>query len=87
MDQQRPAKRILNAKPEETDEDKNRGGNDVKPLGERNWKNIARNRQIWQNFLRKDMAQKRAILPMIIMIKGTKGVNGPVGYVILKRMR
>jgi hypothetical protein len=65
MDQQRPAKRILNAKPE----GRRKGGrpklrwedevdNDVKALGERNWKNLARNRQIWQNLLRKAMAQK-----------------------------
>jgi hypothetical protein len=32
--------------------------NDVKALGERNWKNIARNWQIWQTLLRKAMAQK-----------------------------
>jgi hypothetical protein len=31
---------------------------DVKALGERNWKNIARNREIWQKLLRKAMAQK-----------------------------
>jgi hypothetical protein len=54
-------------------------GNDVNPLRERNGRNIARNRQIWQNFLRKIKAQKRAVLTMM-MIKGTKGVTGPVGY-------
>jgi hypothetical protein len=32
--------------------------NNVKALGKRNWKNIARNRQIWQTLLRKAMAQK-----------------------------
>jgi hypothetical protein len=57
MDQQRPAKRILNAKPEGR---RKRGraelrwkdgvDSDLKALGERNWKNLARNRQIWQNF-------------------------------------
>jgi hypothetical protein len=65
MDQRRPAKRILNAKLEcirrrgrpklrwEDGVDK-----DVKTLEERNWKNIARNREIWQKLLRKAMAQK-----------------------------
>jgi hypothetical protein len=52
-DQQRPAKIILNAKPEGR---RKRGrpalrwedglDYDVKALGERNWKNLARNRQI-----------------------------------------
>jgi hypothetical protein len=65
MDQQRPARRILNAKLEGT---RSRGrpklrwkdgvDKDVKDLGERNWKNIARDREIWQKFLRKAMAQK-----------------------------
>jgi hypothetical protein len=32
--------------------------NNVKALGERNWKNLARNTQIWQYLLRKAMAQK-----------------------------
>jgi hypothetical protein len=74
MDQQRPAKRILNAKLEGT---RRRGrpklrwedgvGKDVKALGERNWKNIARNREIWQKLLRKAMAQKRAVVPMMMM--------------------
>jgi hypothetical protein len=64
-DQQRPAKRILNAKLEST---RRRGrpklrwedgvDKDVKALGERNWKNVARNREIWQKLLRKAMAQK-----------------------------
>jgi hypothetical protein len=31
---------------------------DVKALGERNWKNLARNRQIWQKLLRKAITQK-----------------------------
>jgi hypothetical protein len=65
MDQQRPAKIILNAKLEgtrrrgrlklrrEDGEDK-----DVKALGERNWKNIDRNREIWQKLLRKAVAQE-----------------------------
>jgi hypothetical protein len=65
MDQQRPAKRILNAKLEGT---RRRGrpklrwedgmDKNVKALGERNLKNIARNREIWQKLLRKAMAQK-----------------------------
>jgi hypothetical protein len=29
-----------------------------KALGERNWKNISRNSQIWQNLLRKAMVQQ-----------------------------
>jgi hypothetical protein len=33
-------KRILNAKPKEPDEDLNRVGNQVKPMGERNLKKI-----------------------------------------------
>jgi hypothetical protein len=32
--------------------------NDVKALGERKWINTAKNRQAWQNLLRKAMAQK-----------------------------
>jgi hypothetical protein len=32
--------------------------NDVEPLGERNWKNLASNRQIWQKLLRRAMAQE-----------------------------
>jgi hypothetical protein len=40
--------------------------NDVKALGETDWKNLASNRQIWQNFLRKAMAQKWAVFPMIM---------------------
>jgi hypothetical protein len=32
--------------------------NDIKALRERNWKNIAKNRQIWLGLLRKAMAQK-----------------------------
>jgi hypothetical protein len=65
MDQQRHAKIILNAK---SDVRRKRGrpklrwedgmGNDVKALGEINWKNLARNRQIWKNHLRKAVAQK-----------------------------
>jgi hypothetical protein len=30
-------------------------GNDVKALGEKNWKNLAGNRKIWQNVVRKVM--------------------------------
>jgi hypothetical protein len=66
MDWQLPEKRILNAKPEGR---RKRGrpklrwddgmDKDVKALGKRNWKNIARSRQIWQNLLTKSMAQKR----------------------------
>jgi hypothetical protein len=65
MDQQQPAKRILNSKPEVK---RKRGrpklrwedgvDNYVKTLGERYWKNLLRKRQIWQSLLRKDMAQK-----------------------------
>jgi hypothetical protein len=65
MDQQRPAKRILNAKLKGT---RRRGrpklrwedgvDKEVKALGERNWKNIATNREIWQKLLRKAKAQK-----------------------------
>jgi hypothetical protein len=42
--------------------------NDVEALGERNWKNIPRNRQIWQNPLRKAVAQKGAVLPVMTMM-------------------
>jgi hypothetical protein len=59
------AKIILNANPEGR---RNRGrpklrwedgvDDDVKPLGEGNWKNMARNRQIWQDLLRKAVSQK-----------------------------
>ena len=31
---------------------------DARKLGERNWKNAARNRDNWQNLLRKALAQK-----------------------------
>jgi hypothetical protein len=66
MGQQRHAKRILNARPEGS---RKRGrrpklrwedgvDNDVKPLGDRNWQNLARNRQIWQNLLRKAVTIK-----------------------------
>jgi hypothetical protein len=64
MDQQRPAKRILDAEPEDR---RNRGRpkrrwedevDNMLSLGEGIWKNLATNRQIWQNLLRKDMAQK-----------------------------
>jgi hypothetical protein len=65
MDQQRPARRILNARLEGT---RRRGrpklrwedgvDKDVKALEERNWKNIARNTEMWQKLLRKAMAQK-----------------------------
>jgi hypothetical protein len=37
--------------------------NNVKALGERNWKNIVRNRQIWQKLLRKAIAQKGLFCP------------------------
>jgi hypothetical protein len=65
MNRQRPARRILNAKLEGR---RNKGrpklrwevgvDNDVKALGESNLKNLARNTQIWQNLLKKAMAQK-----------------------------
>jgi hypothetical protein len=65
-DQQEPIKRILNTNPERI---RKRGrpklrwddgmDNDVKALSERNWKNVDRNRQIWQTLLRRAMAQKR----------------------------
>jgi hypothetical protein len=57
--------RILDAKPEGRRKRvrpklkwEDRVDKDVKTLVERNWKNLARNRQIWQNLLRKGMAQK-----------------------------
>jgi hypothetical protein len=65
MDQQRPVKIILNTEPEGT---RKRGrpklrwkdglNDDVKALEERNCKTLARNRNMWQNLLRKAMAQK-----------------------------
>jgi hypothetical protein len=65
MDQQRPAKRILNAKLEDT---RRRGrpklrledvvDKDVKNLEERKWRNVARDREIWQKLVRKAKAQK-----------------------------
>jgi hypothetical protein len=42
--------------------------NDVKALGERSWKNLSRNRQIWQNLLRKAMAQKGCFPVMMMMM-------------------
>jgi hypothetical protein len=32
------------------------------------WFNSRRNRQVWQNFRREAMAQKRALLPMMMMM-------------------
>ena len=31
---------------------------DARKLGERNWRNVARNRDSWQNFLKKTLDQK-----------------------------
>jgi hypothetical protein len=41
--------------------------NNVKSLGESDWKNPARNRQIWQNLLMKTMARK-VVLPMMLIL-------------------
>jgi hypothetical protein len=34
---------------------------DARKLGERNWRNAARNRDSWQRFLRKVLAQKELL--------------------------
>jgi hypothetical protein len=61
MDQRRPGKEFLmpNQQVEEKEELrwKDRVDNDVKALGEINWKNVARNRQISQKLLRRVMAR------------------------------
>jgi hypothetical protein len=63
MDQQQPAKRILKAKPKGRRKIRRtllrwEAGVDidVKALVKRNWKNLDRNRLIWQKLLRKTMA-------------------------------
>jgi hypothetical protein len=60
MDQQRPAKRILKAKPEgrrreskACSETGSWSDNDVTALVNRNWRDLDSNRLIWQNLLRK----------------------------------
>jgi hypothetical protein len=40
---------------------------DARKLGERNWRNAARNRDSWQKLLRKALAQKGAAVPMMMM--------------------
>jgi len=37
-------------------------------LGERNWRNAARNRDSWQKLLKKALAQKGAVVPMMMMM-------------------
>jgi hypothetical protein len=41
---------------------------DARKLGERNWRNAARNRDSWQKLLRKALAQKRAVVLMMVMM-------------------
>jgi len=41
---------------------------DARKLGERNWRNAARNRDSWQKLLKKALAQKRAVVPMMMMM-------------------
>ena len=39
---------------------------DARKLGERNWRNAARNRDSWQKLLKKALAQKGAVVPMMM---------------------
>ena len=41
---------------------------DAGKLGERNWRNVARNRDSWQKLLKKALAQKGAVVPMMMMM-------------------
>ena len=41
---------------------------DARKLGERNWRNAARNRDSWQKLLKKTLAQKGAVVPMMMMM-------------------
>jgi hypothetical protein len=41
---------------------------DARKLGERNWRNGARNRDSWQKLLKKVLAQKGAVVPTMMMI-------------------
>ena len=41
---------------------------DARKLGERNWRNAARDRDSWQKLLKKALAQKGAVVPMMMMM-------------------
>jgi len=41
---------------------------DARKLGERNWRNAARNRDSWQKLLKKVLAQKGAVVVMMMMM-------------------
>jgi hypothetical protein len=41
---------------------------DARKLGERNWRNAARNRDSWQKLLKKTLGSKGAVVPMMMMI-------------------
>jgi len=41
---------------------------DARKLGERNWRNAARNRDSWQKLLKKALVQKGAVVPMMMMM-------------------
>ena len=41
---------------------------DARKMGERNWRNGARNRDSWQKLLEKALAQKGAVVPMMMMM-------------------
>ena len=41
---------------------------DARKLEERNWRNAARNRDSWQNLLKKASVQKVAVVPMMRMM-------------------
>ena len=45
---------------------------DARKLGERNWRNGARNRDSWQKLLKKALAQKGAVVPMMMMMMMTE---------------
>jgi len=65
---------------------------DTRKLGERNWRNAARNRDSWQKLLKKALAQKGADVPMmmtmmmmmmILRIVLTLIYNGNLDYFIV----
>jgi len=57
---------------------------DGRKLGERNWRNAARNRDSWEKLLKKALAQKGAVVPMMMMMiitmHGTTTTNTTSAY-------
>jgi len=41
---------------------------DARKLGERNWRNAARNRDSWQKLLKKALVQEGDVVPMMMMM-------------------